>query len=81
LKVAFDGWDKPLAVTHDCMKAHPSHIDAAHERIRKAFHHVCSGDPLARLADDLGVSPDTLPRLAQGTGNLDGVYDSPYLFN
>ena len=81
LKVAFDGWNKPLAVVHDCMKAHPSHIDEAHERIRKAFHTVCSGDPLARLADDLGVSPDTLPRLTQGDGNLDGVYDSPYLFN
>ena len=55
-------------------------MDRALERVRKGFVHV-SGDPLARLADDLGVSEEQLPRLKQGTGKLLAVLDSAYMFN
>ena len=51
------------------------------ERIKKGFVHVCSGDPLARLADDLQVTEEELPRLKQGSGRLIEVLDSDYMFN
>ena len=81
LKSAFQDWHKPLAVIHDQIKVLPNDMDTAKERIRKAFVHVCSGDPLARLADDLGVTAEQLPRLKQGTGRLEDVLDSAYMFN
>ena len=81
LKIAFDGWTEPLAVIHDCMKALPTDMDAALNCIRKAFYAICQGDPLARLAESLGVSEDDLPRLPQGDGDLAAVFDSTYLFN
>ena len=81
LKSSFKDWDKPITLIHDCLKVLPNDMDRALERIRKGFVHVCSGDPLARLADDLGVSEEDLPRLPQGTGNLLAVLDSAYMFN
>jgi len=59
----------------------PNHMDRAKERIRNGFVYVCSGDPLARLADDLGVSAQQLPRLEQGSGDLNSVLNSAYMFN
>ena len=53
----------------------------AMERIKKGFVHVCAGDPLARLADDLNISEQILPRLKQGSGRLIEVLDSIYMFN
>ena len=81
LKMSFIDWKKPLAVIHDCIRIHPNDVDDAHAVIRKAFIKVCDGDPLARLADDIGVSEDELPRLKQDNQNLDVVLNSPYLFN
>ena len=56
-------------------------MDRAMERIKKGFVHVCSGDPLARLADDLHVTEEELPRPKQGFGRLIEVLDSAYMFN
>ena len=56
-------------------------MDLAKERVRHWFVHVCSGDPLARLADDLGVTKKELPRLKQGEARLEDVLDSSYMFN
>ena len=81
LKSAFQDWSKPLAVVHDCFKVLPNDLDLAKKRIRHGFHNVCSGDPLARLADDLGVTEEQLPRLEQGTGVLEEVLNSSYMFN
>ena len=81
LKSSFKDWDRPIALIHDCLKVLPNDMDRALERIRKGFVHVCSGDPLARLADDLEVSEEKLPRLTQGTGDLLQVLDSAYMFN
>ena len=81
LKLSFKDWNKPLAVIHDCIRILPNDVDAAQTRIRKAFIEVCSGNPLSRLADDIGVTEDELPRLTQDTQNLDIVLKSPYLFN
>ena len=66
---------------HDCFKVLPNDLDLAKKRIRHGFHKVCSGDPLARLADDLGVTEEQLPRLKQGTGVLEEVLNSSYMFN
>ena len=81
LKVAFIDWKHPLAPIHDQIKTLPCHMDEALERVRRAFYMVCSGDPLARLADDLEVTEEQLPRLQQGSGKLEEVISSTYLFN
>jgi len=38
-------------------------------------------DPLARLADDLDVTEEELPRLKQGSARLEDVLNSSYMFN
>ena len=81
LKSAFGDWNRPLVVVHDCFKVLPNDMDLAKERVRHGFVHVCSGDPLARLADDLGVSEKELPRLKQGEARLEDVLNSSYMFN
>ena len=81
LKSAFKDWDQPIALIHDCLKILPNDMDKAMERIKKGFVHVCSGDPLARLADDLKVPEQVLPRLKKGSGRLIEVLDSAYMFN
>ena len=81
LKSAFKDWEQPIALINDCLKVLPNDMDRAMERIKKGFVHVCSGDPLARLADDLNVPEKVLPRLKQGSGRLIEVLDSAYMFN
>ena len=81
LKTAFQDWNHPLAVIHDCIKVLPNDMDRAKDRIRKAFVYVCSGDPLARLADDLGIPEHKKKRLPQGEGDLEAVLDADYMFN
>ena len=56
-------------------------MDLAKERVRHGFVHVCSGNPLAKLADDLGVTEDDLPRLKQGEARLEDVLNAAYMFN
>ncbi len=81
LKSAFGDWKRPLVVVHDCFKVLPNDMDLAKERVRHGFVHVCSGDPLAKLADDLGVTQEELPRLKQGEARLEDVLNSSYMFN
>ncbi len=81
LKSSFKDWREPISLIHDCLKVLPNDMDRALERVKRGFIHVCSGDPLARLADDLGVTERQLPRLDQGSGNLLSVLDSSYMFN
>jgi hypothetical protein len=50
-------------------------------RVREAFIETTAGDPLARLADDLGVSAAVLPRLGLGDADVNEALKSPYLFN
>jgi DNA-directed RNA polymerase len=81
LKSSFQDWDRPLVLIHDCFKVLPNDFDLAKERIKHGFVHVCKDDPLARLADDLGVTEDQLQRLEQGLGTLEDVLNSSYIFN
>ena len=81
LKVAFQEWKKPIAVIHDCLKVLPTDMDRALERVRRAFYQICDNNPLAELADSLGVSQDDVKRLEQGEGCLGDVMNSTYLFN
>ena len=81
LKEAFGDWKHPLVTIHDCVKVLPKDMDRVYDRLRDAFVSVMSGDPLARLADDLGVSSDQLPRLQQLEGQLASVQKSGYMFN
>ncbi len=61
VKSPFQDWTKPLTVVHDCFKVLPNDMDLAKKRIRYGFYKVCIGDPLAKLADDLGVTEEQLP--------------------
>ena len=81
LKSSFQDWVQPIALIHDCLKVLPNDMDKAKERIRHGFVHTCSGDPLSKLADDLNVQPEQLPRLKQGSGDLSEVFKSCYMFN
>ena len=81
LKASFKDWKHPLAVIHDCINVLPNDMDRAMDRVRKGFVHVCADDPLARLAEDLGVSAEQLPRLSQGRAELTDVLESTYMFN
>jgi DNA-directed RNA polymerase len=79
LKAALADWRHPVASIHDCVAVLPSDMDRMLDRLRKAFVFTVSGNPLARLADDLGVTPHQLPRLDQGQADLSSI--SQYLFN
>jgi DNA-directed RNA polymerase len=82
LKSSFQDWHQPIALIHDCLKVLPNDMDKAKERIKHGFVQVCKGDPLARLADEMEVSSEQLPRLTQGPGDLSAVLDSSsYMFN
>jgi DNA-directed RNA polymerase len=81
LKISFDGWKRPLAVIHDCIRVLPTDMDRALNCIRKGFYAVANGNPLDTLATGLGVTPEMLPRLEQGEGNLRTVFEATYLFN
>ena len=81
LKSSFQDWHQPIALIHDCLKVLPNDMDKAKERIKNGFVQVCKGDPLARLADEMEVSSEQLPRLTQGSGDLSAVlYSSSYMF-
>ncbi len=56
-------------------------MDLAKERIRHGFVHVYSNDPLAKLADDLGVTEEEMSRLRKGSACLEYVLNSAYMFN
>ena len=81
LKESFTDWQHPIAVIHDCIRVLPRDMDEALDRVRDGFTSITSGDPLARLADDLGVSSDELKRLPQLDGDLGEVLKSRYMFN
>ena len=81
LKESFSDWQHPLSVIHDCVLVLPNDMDRAMERIREGFVSIVDGDPLAKLADDLGVDSTSLKRLSQGEQSLDSVYQSKYMFN
>ena len=81
LKESFSDWTHPLALIHDCIRVLPSDMDRALDRIRDGFTSIVSGDPLARLADDIGVSNEELKRLPQLNQDLASVKESKYMFN
>ena len=81
LKESFSDWQHPITVIHDCIRVLPRDMDRALDRIRDGFTSIVSGDALARLADDLGVSEEQLPRLPQLDGELSTVLKSRYMFN
>ena len=86
-KEAFNTWSHPLSLTHDCFKCLPCHLDLAMDRVRDAFMSIVSDDPqtgldpLAKLADDLNITEDELPRLKFGNGCLEDISQSAYMFN
>ena len=81
LKESFADWRHPLSVIHDCVLILPNDMDRAMDRIRDGFASIVDGDPLARLADDLGVSECSLKRLPQLSQDLACVQASRYMFN
>ncbi len=86
-KEAFSTWNHPLSLTHDCFKCLPSHLELAMDRVRDGFMSVVSDDPntgldpLSKLADDLNITSEELPRLKLGEGKLEEISRSIYMFN
>ena len=81
---AFSNWTKPLATTHDSISVLPSDMELAIDKIKGSFQSICSGDVLSKLADDMGVSEEELPRLSWDDSNkhlLAEVSNSEYFFN
>lgn len=81
LKHAFHGWTKPMALIHDCIQVLPMDMDDAINCLRDSFTNVVAGDPLAQLADELGITEEELPRVKQGDGKLSEVAEARYMFN
>ena len=70
-----------MVTIHDCISVLPNDMDEAQERIRRAMIHICQGDPLAKLADNLKVTPEALPRLKLGEGELKRIQSADKMFN
>ena len=70
-----------MVTIHDCIAVLPNDMDDAHERIRRAMIHICQGDPLAKLADGLKVTPDDLPRLKLREGELKWIKSADKILN
>ncbi len=81
LKEAFSDWQHPIASIHDCIRVLPADMDRAMDRIRDGFVSIVAGDPLAKLADDLGIGDCELKRLPQLDQDLASVQQSRYMFN
>ena len=81
LKESYNDWQHPITLIHDDIRVLPKDMDRELERIREGFTSGVSGDALARLADDLGVSEEQLPRLPQLDGELSTILKSRYMFN
>ncbi len=43
--------------------------------------HVCQGDPLAKLIDDMQVSPSALPKLETEKGEINQIQTADKMFN
>ena len=56
-------------------------MDDAQERIRRAMIHICQGDPLAKLSDDLKVSPNPIGLLETGKGEINQIETTDKIFN
>ena len=81
LKEAFSDWKHPIAVIHDCIRVLPADMDRAMDRIRDGFSSIVAGDPIARVADDLGVPSTQLKRLPQLDQDLSSVQHSKCMFH
>ena len=81
LKTAFQQWNKPLVTIHDCIAVLPNDMDDAQERIRRAMIHVCQGDSLETLADNLKINSNQCKRLTQGAGELKVIISADKMFN
>ena len=53
----------------------------AQEWIRRAMIHICQGDQLVKLADDLKINRNQYERLTQGVGELKTIKSADKLFN
>ena len=81
MKEAFSDWKHPIAVIHDFIRVLPADMDRAMDRIRDGFTSIVADDPIARLADDLGVPSTQLKWLPQLDQDLSAVQHSKYMFN
>lgn len=77
LHIAFETYDKPFSVIHDCCLARATDLDEISEMMRLAFIKVFSEtDPLRDLCEALGADPDDMPEI--GTLDVSQVLESPY---
>jgi len=78
LHLAFEAWERPLALVHDCISTLSCDVGWTMEHIRETFATMYETDQLGRWADQLGVPVD--PEVMINTLNPDEIRQSNYLF-
>jgi DNA-directed RNA polymerase len=78
LHIAFEEWERPIALVHDCISTLSCDVGWTMAHIRETFATMYEEDQLARWADQLGVPVD--PEIVIGTLNPSEIRQSSYLF-
>lgn len=78
LHLAFEAWERPIALVHDCISTLSCDVGWTMEHIRETFATMYETDQLGRWADQLGVPVD--PEVMISTLDPDEIRQSNYLF-
>jgi DNA-directed RNA polymerase len=76
--LAFEAWERPIALVHDCISTLSCDVGWTMEHIREVFATMYEEDQLGRWADQLGVPVD--PDVMINTLDPAEIRQSPYLF-
>lgn len=78
LHLAFEEWERPIALVHDCISTLSCDVGWTMDHIRGIFATMYEEDQLGRWADQLGVPVD--PEVMIGTLDPAEIRQSNYLF-
>jgi DNA-directed RNA polymerase len=76
--LAFEAWERPIALVHDCISTLSCDVGWTMEHIREIFATMYEENQLGRWADQLGVTVD--PDVMINTLDPAEIRHSPYLF-
>jgi DNA-directed RNA polymerase len=76
--LAFESWERPIALVHDCISTLSCDVGWTMEHIREIFATMYEKDQLGRWANQLGVPVD--PEVMINTLDPSEIRQSPYLF-
>ena len=76
--LAFEAWERPIALVHDCISTLSCDVGWTMDHIRETFATMYEKDQLRRWANQLGVPVD--PEVMINTLDPAEIRQSPYLF-